>query len=103
MGLPGQARVGQLANKLRQRLEPFVAGDTAGFMTAHTEEATRLAEAAFGEAMLHTIGCASHRHLFFTAAIGQIHTSRASLLPRRGQSPTSVSSDLPRQGNMQPP
>lgn len=57
MGLPEQARVGQLANKLRQRLEPFVAGDVAGFTTAHTKEAERLAEAAFGEAMLHTIGC----------------------------------------------
>ncbi|CAL8470572.1 g10114 [Coccomyxa elongata] len=51
-----QARVGQLANKLRQRLERFVAGDVAGFTTAHTKEAERLAEAAFGEAMLHTIG-----------------------------------------------
>ncbi|BDA45833.1 Chaperone protein dnaJ 10 [Coccomyxa sp. Obi] len=51
-----QARVGQLANKLRQRLEPFVAGDVAGFTTSHTKEAERLAEAAFGEAMLHTIG-----------------------------------------------
>lgn len=59
-GLPEQARVGQLANKLRQRLEPFVAGDVAGFTTAHTKEAERLAEAAFGEAMLHTIGYAAN-------------------------------------------
>ncbi|EIE22588.1 DnaJ-domain-containing protein [Coccomyxa subellipsoidea C-169] len=51
-----QARVGQLAGTLRQRLEPFVAGDAAGFTQTHTREAQRLAEAAFGEAMLHTIG-----------------------------------------------
>ena len=56
--VPKQARVGELAQKLRARLEPYVAGDTEGFTRQHAEEAGRLAEAAFGEAMLHTIGCA---------------------------------------------
>ena len=56
--VPKQARVGELAQKLRARLEPYVAGDAEGFTRQHTQEAVRLAEAAFGEAMLHTIGCA---------------------------------------------
>ncbi len=50
--------MGELAAKLRARLEPYVAGDVEGFTAQHTQEAARLAEAAFGEAMLHTIGCA---------------------------------------------
>jgi hypothetical protein len=44
--------------KLRQRLQQYVAGDVKSFMQLHTAEAQRLAEGAFGEAMLHTIGCA---------------------------------------------
>ena len=52
--------MGLLAARLRQRLEPYVAGDLAGFERAHAKEAERLAEAAFGEAMLHTIGCATN-------------------------------------------
>lgn len=59
LGLSVQARVGHMAARLRQRLEPYVAGDLAGFERAHAKEAERLAEAACGEAMLHTIGCAT--------------------------------------------
>lgn len=44
--------------KLRQRLQQYVAGDVKSFMQLHTAEAQRLAEGSFGEAMLHTIGCA---------------------------------------------
>ena len=51
-----QARVGELAGKLRQRLHPYVMGDIGGFIRLHTSEAQRLAEGTFGEAMLHTIG-----------------------------------------------
>ncbi len=51
-----QARVGALAIKLRQRSDQYVNGDVDGFTQKHTQEGQRLAEAAFGEAMLHTIG-----------------------------------------------
>ena len=51
-----QARLGALTQKLRQRLHQFIAGDVQGFTQLHTAEAERLAEGAFGEAMLHTIG-----------------------------------------------
>jgi len=54
--LPDQARVGALTGKLRQRLHQYVIGDVQGFIQLHTGEAQRLAEGAFGEAMLHTIG-----------------------------------------------
>ena len=47
----------ELAGKLRARLERCVAGDVEGFVREHTQEASRLADASFGEAMLHTIGC----------------------------------------------
>ena len=53
---PDQARVAELAGKLRARLERYVAGDAEGFVREHAQEAGRLAEASFGEAMLHTIG-----------------------------------------------
>lgn len=69
--LPVQARVGQLAARLRARLEPFVAGNAGGFEQSHAREAQKLAEAAFGEAMLHTIGCVCFRcslaELFMTS------------------------------------
>ena len=55
-GVPEQARLGALTQKLRLRLHQFVAGDVQGFTQLHTAEAERLAEGAFGEAMLHTIG-----------------------------------------------
>ncbi len=54
--MPDQARVAELAGKLRARLERYVAGDVEGFVREHAQEAGRLAEASFGEAMLHTIG-----------------------------------------------
>jgi hypothetical protein len=50
--------VGVLASNLRALLDQYVNGDVAGFTQRHTQEAQRLAEAAFGEAILHTIGCA---------------------------------------------
>ena len=40
------------------KLDPFVRGDKEGFKATNVAEAERLADAAFGEAMLHTIGCA---------------------------------------------
>ena len=57
-GLPDQARVGALTEKLRQRLRQYVTGDVQGFTQLHASEAERLAEGTFGEAMLHTIGYA---------------------------------------------
>ena len=56
LGLPDQARVGALTEKLRRRLRQYVSGDVQGFTQAHTTEAERLAEGTFGKAMLHTIG-----------------------------------------------
>lgn len=50
--------MGVLASKLRDRLDQYVSGDAAGFTQKHTAEGQRLAEAAFGEAMLHTLGSA---------------------------------------------
>ena len=54
-----QARTTELTKKLIAKLEPFVRGDKEGFKASNVAEAERLAGAAFGEAMLHTIGCAS--------------------------------------------
>lgn len=45
-----------LAGLLRQRLQPFVAGNTEAFKKAVQTEAEELARLPFGIAMLHTIG-----------------------------------------------
>ena len=52
-----QARIATLKTKLAARLQPFVLGDKEGFKAGAVAEANRLANAAFGEAMLYTIGC----------------------------------------------
>jgi len=52
-----QARVATLKTMLIDRLQPFVLGDKEGFKASAVREANTLAHAAFGEAMLHTIGC----------------------------------------------
>ena len=41
-------------------LDPFVRGDKESFKAHNVAEAQRLAGAAFGEAMLTTIGCVPH-------------------------------------------
>jgi RNAse (barnase) inhibitor barstar len=46
----------QLAALLLERIDRYVKGDKAGFTAWAQEEGHQLAEAAFGEAMLHTIG-----------------------------------------------
>lgn len=46
-----------LKAKLIDRLQPFVLGDKEGFKASAVREANTLTNAAFGEAMLHTIGC----------------------------------------------
>jgi hypothetical protein len=66
--------VGALTMKLRQRLQQYLAGDVKGFMQLHAGEAQRLAEGAFGEAMLHTIGC----------AVAASVALKLPLLPQRG-------------------
>ena len=52
-----QEREAVLAGLLRQRLQPFLAGQGDGFSAAVRKEADELAALPFGIAMLHCIGC----------------------------------------------
>lgn len=52
-----QKRVKQLVSLLIQRLQRYVDGDKEGFKQWGVQEAHKLSEGEFAEALLHTIGC----------------------------------------------